>query len=109
VVDAQRQFDTAPIKSFAELVAAGTSAVQTTLEKEIAVVDGIESQPYKDRMLNRDKLRLLLSLEAFPRRPRARRLAFPWAPNSSASILRRQSSLLMLTPSSRRASIASCR
>jgi Asp-tRNA(Asn)/Glu-tRNA(Gln) amidotransferase A subunit family amidase len=32
--------------------------VQATLEQEIAVVDGMNSQAYKDRMLNRDKLRL---------------------------------------------------
>src|ERR1700726_572332 len=50
-----------PIKSFTELVAATTSAVQKTLEAEIAVVDGMNSQAYKDRMLNRDKLRLALA------------------------------------------------
>src|SRR6202171_4253592 len=47
----------APIKSFADLVAAKTSAVQKTLEAELAVVDGMNSQAYKDRTLNRDKLR----------------------------------------------------
>jgi amidase len=51
----------APIKSFAELVAAKTSAVQKTLEAELAVVDGMNSQPYKDRTLNRDKLRLAVA------------------------------------------------
>jgi amidase len=51
----------APIKSFAELIAAKTSAVQTTLEAEFAVVDGMNSQAYKDRMLNRDKLRLAIA------------------------------------------------
>jgi amidase len=51
----------APIKSFAELVAAKTSAVQKTLEAEIAVVDGMNSQAYKDRTLNRDKLRLAVA------------------------------------------------
>jgi hypothetical protein len=51
----------APIKSFAELVAAKTSAVQRTLEAELAVVDGMNSAPYKDRMLNRDKLRLAIA------------------------------------------------
>jgi amidase len=51
----------APIKSFAELVAAKTSAVQHTLETEIAVVDGMNSQAYKERMLNRDKLRLAVA------------------------------------------------
>jgi amidase len=51
----------APIKSFAELIAAKTSAVQTTLEAEFAVVDGMNSQAYKDRTLNRDKLRLAVA------------------------------------------------
>jgi amidase len=51
----------APIKSFAELVAARTSAVQQTLEAEIAVVDGMNSQAYKERTLNRDKLRLAVA------------------------------------------------
>jgi Asp-tRNA(Asn)/Glu-tRNA(Gln) amidotransferase A subunit family amidase len=51
----------APIKSFAELVAAKTSAVQNTLEAELAVVDGMNSQAYKDRTLNRDKLRLAVA------------------------------------------------
>src|SRR5262249_41398046 len=51
----------APIKSFAELVAARTSAVQSTLEAEIAVVDGMNSQAYKERTLNRDKLRLAVA------------------------------------------------
>ena len=51
----------APIKSFAELVAGKTSAVRRTLEAELAVVDGMNSAPYKDRMLNRDKLRLAVA------------------------------------------------
>lgn len=51
----------APIKSFAQLVAAKTSAVQKTLEAEIAITDGMNSQAYKDRMLNRDKLRLAVA------------------------------------------------
>ena len=51
----------APVKSFAQLVAAKTSAVQKTLEEELAVVDGIGSQIYMDRMLNRDKLRLAVA------------------------------------------------
>jgi amidase len=53
----------APIKSFAELVAAKTSAVQRTLEAELAVVDGMNSPAYKDRMLNRDKLRLAVATQ----------------------------------------------
>ena len=51
----------APVKSFAQLVAAKTSAVQATLEQEIAVIDGMNSQAYKDRMLSRDKLRLAVA------------------------------------------------
>jgi Asp-tRNA(Asn)/Glu-tRNA(Gln) amidotransferase A subunit family amidase len=51
----------APIRSFAALVAAKTSAVQQTLETEIAVVDGMNSQAYKERTLNRDKLRLAVA------------------------------------------------
>lgn len=51
----------APVKTFAQLVAAKTSAVQATLEQEIAVVNGMNSQAYKDRMLNRDKLRLAVA------------------------------------------------
>jgi hypothetical protein len=39
--------------AFAELLAAKTSAVQKTLEAEFAVVDGMSSQAYKDRTLNR--------------------------------------------------------
>ena len=51
----------APIKSFAELIAAKTSAAQKILEAEFAVEDGMNSQTYKDRMLNRDKLRLAVA------------------------------------------------
>jgi amidase len=51
----------APVKSFAQLVSAKTSAVQKTLEAELAVADGMNSQTYKDRMLNRDKLRLAVA------------------------------------------------
>ena len=51
----------APIKSFAALVSAKTSAVQKTLEAEIAVEDGMNNQKYKDQMLNRDKLRLAVA------------------------------------------------
>jgi Asp-tRNA(Asn)/Glu-tRNA(Gln) amidotransferase A subunit family amidase len=47
-----------PIKSFGALIAAKTSAVQKTLEAEYAIADGMNSVEYKDRMLNRDKLRL---------------------------------------------------
>ncbi len=48
----------APIKSFGQLIAAKTSAVQKTLEAEYALADGMNSPEYKQRMLNRDKLKL---------------------------------------------------
>jgi amidase len=51
----------APVKSFAELVAFKNSAAQRILETEFAVDDGMNSQAYKDRMLNRDKLRLAVA------------------------------------------------
>jgi Asp-tRNA(Asn)/Glu-tRNA(Gln) amidotransferase A subunit family amidase len=51
----------APVKNFAQLVAAKTSAVQQTLEAELAIVDGMKSQSYKDGMLNRDTLRLVVA------------------------------------------------
>ena len=50
-----------PIRTFADLVATKKSAVQKTLETELAVVDGMNSQAYKDRTLNRDKLRLVVA------------------------------------------------
>lgn len=61
----ERYFSTlgsnAPVRSFAQLVATKTSAVQKTLEDELAVVDGMSSDSYKVRMLNRDKLRLAVA------------------------------------------------
>jgi amidase len=51
----------APIKSYGALVAAKTSAVQKTLETEYAIADGMNSLEYKNRMLNRDKLRLAVA------------------------------------------------
>ena len=51
----------APIRNFADLVAAKKSAVQKTLEAEIAIADGMGSQAYKDRTLNRDKLKLAVA------------------------------------------------
>jgi Asp-tRNA(Asn)/Glu-tRNA(Gln) amidotransferase A subunit family amidase len=51
----------APVKTFSQLVAAKTSAVQKTLEEELAIVDGMKSQTYKDRMLTRDALRLAVA------------------------------------------------
>jgi amidase len=51
----------APVKTFAQLVAAKSSVVQKTLEDELAVVDGMNGQAYKDRMLNRDRLRFAVA------------------------------------------------
>ena len=53
----------APVKSFPELVAtkSATPTVQKTLERELAVADGMNSQEYKNRTLNRDKLRLVVA------------------------------------------------
>lgn len=53
----------APVKSFGELVAAKTATptVQKTLETEYAIADGMSSQEYKTRMLNRDRLRLAVA------------------------------------------------
>jgi Asp-tRNA(Asn)/Glu-tRNA(Gln) amidotransferase A subunit family amidase len=51
----------APVRTFAQVVAANTSVVQKTLEAELAVVDGMNSPTYKDRMLNRDTLRLAVA------------------------------------------------
>lgn len=51
----------APIRSYGALVAANTSAVQKTLETEFAIADGVNSVEYKNRMLNRDKLRLAVA------------------------------------------------
>ncbi len=57
-----------PVRSLAQLVAAKTSAVQKTLEEELAVVDGMSSQNYKDRMLNREKLRLAVATKIADRK-----------------------------------------
>src|SRR6266700_8237442 len=51
----------APVKSFADLVARKTSAVQKTLEMEFGIKTGMNNPIYKDRMLNRDKLRLAVA------------------------------------------------
>lgn len=51
----------APVRNFGQLVAAKKSAVQKTLESELAVADGMNSQAYKDRTLNREKLRILVA------------------------------------------------
>jgi Asp-tRNA(Asn)/Glu-tRNA(Gln) amidotransferase A subunit family amidase len=51
----------APVKSFAELIAQNKSAVQKTLETEFSIDDGMNSDLYKTRMLNRDKLRIAVA------------------------------------------------
>ncbi len=51
----------APIKTFEQLVAAKKSAVQKTLEAEFAVQDGMNSLAYKDRTLNREKLKIAVA------------------------------------------------
>ena len=51
----------APIKSYAQLVATKTSAIQKTLETELAIQDGMNSAEYKTRMLNRDRLRIAVA------------------------------------------------
>jgi amidase len=53
----------APVKTFKELVDSKTASpdIQKSLETEIAVEDGLNNQEYKDRTLNRDKLRLAVS------------------------------------------------
>jgi len=51
----------APVKNFAQLVAAKTSAVQTTLETEFAQSDGMNDPVYKEHLLNREKLRLAVA------------------------------------------------
>jgi amidase len=50
-----------PVESYGALVAAGTSAVQKTLESEYALADGMNTPEYTNRMLNRDKLRLAVA------------------------------------------------
>lgn len=52
---------TAPLRSFAALVAARTALVQATLEEELAVVDGMNGAAWQERMLTRDRLRLVVA------------------------------------------------
>src|SRR5215471_17952613 len=51
----------APVKNFAQLVAAKTSAVQKTLESEFGMADGMNNPVYKEHILNREKLRLAVA------------------------------------------------
>jgi Asp-tRNA(Asn)/Glu-tRNA(Gln) amidotransferase A subunit family amidase len=52
-----------PVKSYKELVASKTALpdIQSRLETEFAVEDGLNDKTYKDNMLNRDKLRLAVA------------------------------------------------
>ena len=53
----------APVRTFDQLVASRTAVpeVQSTLEAELGIVDGLNDTEYKNRTLNRDKLRLAVS------------------------------------------------
>jgi len=53
----------APVTSFRQLVDARTASpdIQKTMEAEIAIDDGMATAAYKDRTLNRDKLRLAIA------------------------------------------------
>lgn len=69
--EAQPSFDkyfaelpaSAPIKSFRQLVDTKTASpsIQKAMEKEIAIVNGMESAEYKTHVLNREKLRIALA------------------------------------------------
>ena len=52
----------APITSFAQLIEtkSASPAIQATLEKEFAIEAGMQSDAYKTRMLNREKLKIAL-------------------------------------------------
>jgi amidase len=53
----------APVTSFRQVVESKTAMpdIQATLEEQLDVVDGMNQQEYKDRTLNRDKLRLAVA------------------------------------------------
>lgn len=53
----------APVKSFAQLVETKSASpnIQKTLEKELAISDGMNSDDYRIRTLNREKLRIALA------------------------------------------------
>jgi Asp-tRNA(Asn)/Glu-tRNA(Gln) amidotransferase A subunit family amidase len=53
----------APVHTFGQLVASKTATpeAQAALEKELAIVDGLNNAVYKDHMVNREKLRLAVS------------------------------------------------
>jgi Asp-tRNA(Asn)/Glu-tRNA(Gln) amidotransferase A subunit family amidase len=51
----------APVKTVTQLLAARTSAVQQVLKAELGMIDGLSRPTYKERTLNRDKLRLAVA------------------------------------------------
>src|SRR6185503_5311447 len=51
----------APVKTIAQLLAAKTSAVQQVLDAELGMSDGMNSPTYKERTLNREKLRIAVA------------------------------------------------
>jgi Asp-tRNA(Asn)/Glu-tRNA(Gln) amidotransferase A subunit family amidase len=51
----------APVRNVTQLLAAKDSVVRETLEAELGVVDGMASETYKERMRNRDRLRLAVA------------------------------------------------
>lgn len=53
----------APITSFAQLVQSNTAvpAIQKTMEKELAIENGMKDPVYLERVLNRDRLRVLIA------------------------------------------------
>ena len=52
----------APVKSFRQLVETKSAlpVIQETMEKELSIVNGMHTDEYKTRMLNREKLRIAL-------------------------------------------------
>ncbi len=55
----------APVTSFRQLVDGKTASpdIQKTMEAEIAIDDGMNSAPYRERMVNREKLRVLVAAQ----------------------------------------------
>ncbi|MFJ2827949.1 amidase family protein [Streptomyces sp. NPDC087263] len=53
----------APVRTFDQLVASKTATpeAQASLERELAIVDGLNDPTYKDHFVNREKLRLAVS------------------------------------------------
>jgi amidase len=53
----------APVKSFRQIVESRTAMpeIQATLDMQLGIVDGMNQQIYKDRSLNREKLRLAVA------------------------------------------------